>query len=409
MTDDQPKRARDDFSRRTIETLAKRVGYLCSNPECRIQTVGPAQGDDRAVIVGVAAHITAAAQGGPRYDASLTQEQRRHQSNGIWLCQIHGKQIDSDEVHFTVETLRAWKQAAESAAADAITRLQPVRQPAAVAGPADDEDLEFVHSLGLPAGDDIDTVTVRVLEAAKADLAAFKRTPGWPEHPIALDLTLVENRNARPFDVFRLALAAETFNEIAVIAAPGTGKTTTVLQLADNLLSNHGAPAVFIPLSEWASQTGTFVQSLIRRKAFQSLREQHFMLLAQYGRLTLILDGWNELNEDSRKRAAIDIKSLQREFPDIRIIVSTRQQALDVPISGPVVRIHGLSESKQVELARLLRGDDGEAVLDHAWRTPGLRELVAIPLYLTALVDQSSGGTLPTTKGRSSTHVRGTT
>ena len=58
--------------------------------------------------------------------------------------------------------------------------------------------------------------------------------------------------------------------------------------------------------------------------------------------------------------------------------MSTRQQALDVPISGPVVKIHGLSESKQVELARALRGADGEAVLDHAWRTPGLRELARI-------------------------------
>ena len=90
------------------------------------------------------------------------------------------------------------------------------------------------------------------------------------------------------------------------------------------------------------------------------------MLLAQYGRLALILDGWSELDDQSRKRATLDIKALQRDFPEIRIAVSTRQQALDVPISGTVVRIRGFSESKQVELARALRGPDGEAVLDHA-------------------------------------------
>jgi hypothetical protein len=397
MADDKPRRSRDDFRKKTINTLAKRVAYRCSNPGCRIPTIGPEQGGDGAVVVGVAAHITAAAKGGPRYDPSLTSEQRRHQSNGIWLCEIHGKQVDADEQHFTVETLRAWKTGAESEAADAITRLQAPRPPKVVSAP-DAEDLEFRKSLGLPAEDTVEAVTTRVIEAAKADLEAFKGMPGWPEHPIVLDLTLVEHSNARPFDVPRLALAMETFNEIALIAPPGTGKTTTVIQLTDSLLESEKLPAVYIPLSEWASQGVTLLASIVTRKAFQNLCQQHLMLLAEHGQLALILDGWNELDDQSRKRAATDIKTLQRDYPEIRIVVSTRQQALDVPLSGPVVRIQGLSESKQVELARAVRGAEGEAVLDHAWRTPGLRELLAIPLYLTALESGTSGGILPTTK-----------
>ena len=69
---------RDDFTKRTIDTLAKRAGYVCSNPGCRCLTVGAARGNEGFVIVGVAAHITAASSGGPRYDPALTQEQRRH-------------------------------------------------------------------------------------------------------------------------------------------------------------------------------------------------------------------------------------------------------------------------------------------------------------------------------------------
>jgi hypothetical protein len=293
MTEPKPRRKRDDFRQKTINALSRRIAYLCSNPSCRIPTVGPEQGGDGTVIVGVAAHITAAAPGGLRYDQSLTREQRRDQSNGIWLCQNHGKQVDADEKHFTVETLRAWKQAAESAAAEAITRLQAPRPPTVVVSTPDDEDLEFARSLGLPAEDSIEAVATRVLDAARSDLETFKGMPGWPDHPIDLDLTLVENRNPRAFDVSRLALATETFNEISVIAGPGTGKTTTVPQLADHLLTKGEMPSVYIPLSEWASQTGSFFQSLARRKAFQNVREQHFMLLAQYGRLALILDGWN--------------------------------------------------------------------------------------------------------------------
>jgi hypothetical protein len=147
--------------------VSKRYRYRCSNPACRIQTIGPEQRGDGTVVVGIAAHITAAAKRGPRYDPSLTPGQRRHQSNGIWLCEIHGKQVDADEQHFTVETLREWKKAAEREAADAITRLQVPRSPKVVSV-ADTEDVEFGQNLGLPAEDTVEVVTARVALASVA-------------------------------------------------------------------------------------------------------------------------------------------------------------------------------------------------------------------------------------------------
>src|SRR5438876_103016 len=104
---------RDEFTSATKARLAKRVAYLCSHPECRRPTIGPALGDDGTVTVGEAAHITAAAVGGPRYDATLTPEERRDDRNGIWMCAVHAKHVDSDEKHFTVDLLRDWKKAAE--------------------------------------------------------------------------------------------------------------------------------------------------------------------------------------------------------------------------------------------------------------------------------------------------------
>ena len=92
---------RDDFSKETIERLAKRAGYACSKPDCGIPTVGAAQGHDGVMNIGVAAHITAAAPGGPRFDPAFTIEQRRHHANGIWLCQTHARLVDTDSVLFT--------------------------------------------------------------------------------------------------------------------------------------------------------------------------------------------------------------------------------------------------------------------------------------------------------------------
>ena len=57
---------RDDFTFKTKDTLAKRVGFLCSNPNCQMLTVGPNSNVEKHSNIGVAAHITAASEGGPR-------------------------------------------------------------------------------------------------------------------------------------------------------------------------------------------------------------------------------------------------------------------------------------------------------------------------------------------------------
>lgn len=107
---------RDDFSEDVKRTIASRVGNRCSNPSCRALTSGPQIDPTKSLNVGVAAHITAASPKGPRYNPSLSSEQRRHASNAIWLCQNHGKLVDNDESRFTEEELRQWKAGAEAEA-----------------------------------------------------------------------------------------------------------------------------------------------------------------------------------------------------------------------------------------------------------------------------------------------------
>jgi hypothetical protein len=112
---------RDDFSAGTKELLARRVGYTCSNPDCRQPTSGPQANPSGAVNIGVAAHISAASPGGARYEEDLSSEQRADSSNGIWLCQTCAKVIDNDSIRFSRTVLEGWKRAAERAAAVALT------------------------------------------------------------------------------------------------------------------------------------------------------------------------------------------------------------------------------------------------------------------------------------------------
>lgn len=72
--------------------------------------------------VGVAAHITAAARGGPRYDPTQTPEERRSVDNALWVCQKHAKEIDDDERRFTVDLLLAWRKRADELASAELGR-----------------------------------------------------------------------------------------------------------------------------------------------------------------------------------------------------------------------------------------------------------------------------------------------
>lgn len=107
---------RENFTSATKNIMSKRVAFKCSNPDCRKQTVGPNFIDDKATIIGVAAHISAASVGGPRYNSDLTTEQRISLDNGIWLCQNCATLIDKDWEKYPPEILLDWKIKAEDEA-----------------------------------------------------------------------------------------------------------------------------------------------------------------------------------------------------------------------------------------------------------------------------------------------------
>jgi hypothetical protein len=145
--------ARDEFAMPVREILAKRVGVRCSNPGCRQPTSGPQADTLKAINVGVAAHITAAASGGPRYDPELSPEMRKSAGNGIWLCQTCAKLVDNDEQRYSVDILRRWKTISETAALRSLENR----------GGAEDEELLFLR---------LEQIMPDLLEEIRADLAA---------------------------------------------------------------------------------------------------------------------------------------------------------------------------------------------------------------------------------------------
>lgn len=107
---------RSEFSSSTVKALQLRAAFLCSNPDCRCLTIAPSESNETDwVYIGFAAHITAAAEGGPRFDSSFTPDQRSDVSNGIFLCASCATMIDKNNgADFPTDLLRQWKADHES-------------------------------------------------------------------------------------------------------------------------------------------------------------------------------------------------------------------------------------------------------------------------------------------------------
>jgi len=117
---------RDEFTPRTKQKLAERVGYRCSNTECGKNTIGPHSSNDRSVSIGKACHITAASPGGPRYDETMTPEQRKSIDNGIWLCSNCSDWVDKDWNRYLTPILHEWKNKAECKAEnEMLNKVEP--------------------------------------------------------------------------------------------------------------------------------------------------------------------------------------------------------------------------------------------------------------------------------------------
>lgn len=368
---------RDEFTEKTKLQIAKRAGLLCSDPSCRRSTIGSNSDGDGEINLGTAAHICAAALLGPRYDRKMTREQRRSPDNGIWLCRLHGTAVDAKDSTFTVELLHEWKAQAQK---DSWRRLLYNEMPH---GP-----VAQAHSEG--------ALSVRLRAAAAADLEVFRRSNKWP--PTAIALTLEVDGLSDPVSTSTLATALTTLDDLILVAQPGMGKTTTVFQIAQAVLTNGNASPIIVPLGDWSTDRTSLLESVLKRPAFRGISEDDLRAVAAERGVILLLDGWNELDSAARQRAAVQVARLQLELPELSLLISTRKQALDVPVDGTRINLLPLNEVQQIDIASALRGEIGARIVDQAWRTAGVRDLVTIPLYLTTLLTLPEGTPFPTTK-----------
>ncbi|MEP2758957.1 MAG: hypothetical protein ABJP66_07800 [Hyphomicrobiales bacterium] len=109
-----------DFSKKTVDTIAKRAGYKCSNPECQSPTVGPNSDVEKATVIGEAAHIYGARPKTARYLRRMSDVTRSEITNAIWLCRNCHKIVDRDSENYSADLLFEWRESHERNVAEEL-------------------------------------------------------------------------------------------------------------------------------------------------------------------------------------------------------------------------------------------------------------------------------------------------
>ncbi|MBI2681396.1 MAG: NACHT domain-containing protein [Candidatus Solibacter usitatus] len=305
---------RDDFSATVKGMVAARAGYRCSI--CRGTTVGPDSTDGK-VNVGVAAHITAASPGGPRYDPTQTPEERASLDNAIWLCQNHAHLIDVDTAFFTTSELRRLKGEHEDRTGKSIG-LPDVRQGAFGTHTAADD----------PAGNRAEMLARRLeihsaLALDDAALVATRDTSGLGEI-VRLDQGLYTHRDIE--ESLMSTLLQEDDACVLLTGDAGNGKTSLLWRLCTRLQKTMPAFKCFFLKSTLLRSTSQAepegASSMTPEDVLTALTDQR----DQPARTVLLLDTADLLLHDDRGREALVFLLTGLRSRGCAVVVASRPQ-----------------------------------------------------------------------------------
>jgi hypothetical protein len=233
-------------------------------------------------------------------------------------------------------------------------------------------------------------------EAAENDLAKFLAAETTIS-AVRLSLEITVEDRKQPTSHADVLLALQSGGTTLLEAEPGAGKSATLRQFVGALLT-EGTIAAIVLLPELAITRRDLLDELSNRSSFRQLGRDALFHVAQAGRLVLLCDGWNELPGDQRQQVALGLAKFRREFPHCGLMVATRALSPQPLRDSSRIALLPATRTQQLAILRERLGPAAEALLAEARRTPGLRDLLGTPLYVSVLADSRGNGRLPATK-----------
>lgn len=216
-----------------------------------------------------------------------------------------------------------------------------------------------------------------------------------------VELTISEKIDNDVQDITHEEIAIKLSNKhrLVLYGSPGSGKTTTLIQIAQKLIEQGSTPFI-ISLPEWVnSANDNLIDFLADNPCVSSkhITSENLLSLYKHGKLILLINGWNEVEPSNIQRATRLLTRVNREYTGAGIIVATRENSFTPPfLDESKLVINELSDSQRSLLIQKLIHEDisGQIESNHS-----LSQITRTPLFLIELINSyQANGTLPKTR-----------
>lgn len=220
-------------------------------------------------------------------------------------------------------------------------------------------------------------------------------------------LLRVRNQPARPLPVGTsiLDIYDQAAGDLLILGEPGTGKSTLLLELAQQLVkravsdAEHPLP-VILPLSSWAAKRSSLQDWMIDKlvEIYQIPRQVGEQWVEE-GVILPLLDGFDEMNEAARPTQIVEINRYHQAHKRTPLVVCSRTAAYDAVakhkqlILQRAVIVQPFT-NQQVNAYLLQAGKDVAALRSAIKKNLALQELATTPLMLSVLIRTYQGTTV---------------
>jgi hypothetical protein len=170
--------------------------------------------------------------------------------------------------------------------------------------------------------------------------------------------------------------------EVGIAGPAGSGKSTTLRLLAEELANAGRVPALISAASYTQGDLLPRVQRAIQRRVGRPLRPDAAAAALHEPNATLLIDGLTGVSEQERQAMVGDLRLLRERLPELRVIATDRDSRLLRRVGLTVYELSGLDHRQRRELATAVvgSGDADTAVEDVAHAFP---DASSNPLLLT--------------------------
>jgi len=240
----------------------------------------------------------------------------------------------------------------------------------------------------------IDVILERVAFAAREIVDAARSILQFSNTVVPVGLVIVPDDTKLPPIPTNLDVILERTScgeNLLLYGEGGIGKTTAAIGLARRMLDEKCPRIpVFMDAAAWSSTDLPLLDYIVSLPPFLSnaINLDNFARLIPAGRITLVVNGWNEIPSTNQERCAQRMKQVTGTSSNINVVLTARATFDKAGLVSPIkVRVTGLSWVHQKEFIRSqLEAERASVLIERLARNKALRVAARNPLVLTGVV-----------------------